>query len=176
MRKLSLAFIFGYLVYFALAAPAPARAAESPPTEASIQELMAVMETRKLTDHTIQQFEAAMAAATRQALAGQGLSQKQEQILGEMHSRIIALVREAMGPETLEPVYLDIYKSSFTQREVDGLLAFYKTEAGQALLNKMPAVMLQAAQAMQQRMAQLMPKIRELQLETFERLKATEEK
>lgn len=86
-----------------------------------------------------------------------------------------ASVRELMRWEVLEPILIDIYRQSFTQSEIDGMLAFYRSEVGQAVIAKMPVVMQNSIQAMQARVAALMPKLQQLQRETVAQLIATEQ-
>jgi hypothetical protein len=163
-------------VLFALIVIQPVIAAESKPTEASIRELMSIMQSRKLFDATMKQIDAMMQASMRQVLAGQALSQKQEEILDEMRSKMVTLVNDEMNPEIFEPMLIDIYKNSFTQQEIDGMRVFYKTDAGKALIDKMPVVMQQSMETMQRRMAVFMPKLQELQRETLEKLRETQQK
>ena len=107
----------------------------------------------------------------RQAMAGQGLSDKQEKIINEMTGRMVAMLKEEMNPEALEPAYVEIYKKTLTQQEVDGMIAFYKTDAGKALVTKMPLIMRQASEIMMQRMQNIFPKLQQMQEQMLRRLK-----
>ena len=69
---------------------------------------------------------------------------------------------------------MGIYRNTFSQAEVDGMLGFYRSPAGQAVIAKMPLVMQNTMQSMQGRMAVMMPRIQELQRDTVARLRATE--
>lgn len=55
---------------------------------------------------------------------------------------------------------IGIYLQSFTQKDVDGMLRFYKSKAGQAVIAKMPVVM---------------PRIQNLTEGTAAKLKATQQ-
>jgi hypothetical protein len=59
-----------------------------------------------------------------------------------------------------------------TQEEVDGIVAFYKTPPGQAMVQKLPALMQASGQRMQQQLAPVMEKLKQLQQETFLQLQA----
>jgi uncharacterized protein len=85
---------------------------------------------------------------------------------------MMAVLGEELDWNTLEPIYADIYTQSFTQQEIDGMIAFYKSEPGQAVLAKMPIVMQKTMQAMQARMASMMPKIEKIRLDAMTQLKA----
>jgi hypothetical protein len=68
---------------------------------------------------------------------------------------------------------IDIYRRSFTQHEIDGMLEFYRTDAGQAVIAKMPLVMENTMAVMQEDLRVMMPRIREIQEDTIARLRAT---
>jgi hypothetical protein len=46
-----------------------------------------------------------------------------------------------MSWEKMKPMYVQLYRDTFEQEEVDGLIAFYKSPAGQAYVTKMPLLM-----------------------------------
>jgi hypothetical protein len=164
------------VVLLACLAMPPAIAAEPPASEASVRALLAVTQSEKLLDSTMGQIDAMMQRSMRQALAGQTLTADQQKIMDRMRARTIALFREDMKWETLEPMFIDIYKRSFTQKEINGMLDFYRSESGQAVIAKMPVVMQNTMQAMQERMAVMMPKIMQLQQEAIAELKASRAK
>ena len=85
-------------------------------------------------------------------------------------------MREAMQWPALEPRFIEIYQASFTQAEVDGMLEFYRSPAGQAVIAKIPGAMQRTMVVMQELMDGMMPRLRELQAQALDRLKATREK
>jgi hypothetical protein len=147
-------------------------AAEPTPTDASVMELLTVTKAQSLMASGIQQIDAAMRARMDQALAGRPLSPEQKKILDDMRVQSMSLIVSELKWEKLAPQYLEVYKKSFTQKEVDGMLAFYKTEAGQAVINKMPAVMQYSMQLMQNMLASLMPKMEKIQKDGLAKLQA----
>jgi hypothetical protein len=68
-------------------------------------------------------------------------------------------MREELSWEKLEPMYLEIYRKSFNQEEVDGILAFYKTPAGAAMIKKMPLVLQESMVAVQKNMGPMMARM-----------------
>jgi hypothetical protein len=54
-----------------------------------------------------------------------------------------------------------------------GMVTFYKTDAGKAVVEKMPLVTENTGEAMQGLLAQLLPKLQKLQEETLSKLNAT---
>ena len=165
-----------YIILLAYFAMCPAIAAEPPASEASVRELLTITQSQKLVDGTMGQVDAMMQRSMKQALAGQTLTADQQKIMDNMRTKMIALFREDMKWETLEPMFIDVYKQSFTQKEVDGMLDFYKSEPGQAVIAKMPLVMQNTMQAMQGRMAVMLPKLQQLQQDAIAELKASRAK
>ena len=73
-------------------------------------------------------------------------------------------------------MYLRTYRASFTQDELDGMMAFYKTPAGIAMTKKMPLVMQNVMGEMQSVMKPMQVKMREIQRETMQELQALPDK
>jgi len=66
----------------------------------------------------------------------------------------------------------EIYRKSFSQSEIDGMLKFYKTPAGKAVIAKMPVVMQNTMQVMQGEMAEMVPKMQQLMADTASQIQA----
>ena len=88
----------------------------------------------------------------------------------------MAILKEMFEWNKLEPMYLRVYQKSFTQQEVDGMIAFYKTPAGQAVISKMPVVMQNTMNEMQQMMGPMMQKIQRMQQDVVAEMKAEGQK
>lgn len=150
----------------------PVMAADPAPTDASLMELLTITKSQALIASTAQQMDLAIRAKMAQALAGHAVSPEQRKILDDMQSQTVNLISTELSWEKLSPQMLEIYKKSFTQSEVDGMLAFYKTDAGQAVINKMPVVMQNTMQQMQNLMATLTPKMEKIQKDGLAQLQA----
>lgn len=154
------------------AAMLPATAADKPASEASVKRLIEASDSKKLVDNVMLQMDSMMKASMKQALADQALTAEQEKVMIETQDKLAGLVKDELKWEVLEPMFLDVYQKTFTQKEVDGMLAFYKSPAGQAVIKKMPQVMQTTMQIMQARMSKLVPKIQQITAEGAEKMKA----
>ncbi|MES2770461.1 MAG: DUF2059 domain-containing protein [Pseudomonadota bacterium] len=153
--------LFSCLNFFAL----PALAAERPVSEASVKRLLEVTNARKMLDGMMSQMDAMMKSSIKQAVPGQTFTPEQEMIMEETQGKVVSAMWDELKWEALEPMYIEVYQKIFTQPEVDGMLAFYKTKSGQAVIRKMPLVMQTTTQMMQSRMAPLIPKIQQIIME-----------
>ena len=170
MRFVLLAVLAG-LAFQAGAAPQHAR-----PTEDSVNRLFEVMHTSQFLDNYLAQVDTMMRSSMRQALHGEQLNAEEQQIMEDMSSELASLVRHEVSWESMRPVMVEVYRNTFSQREVDDMLKFYRSPSGQAVVAKLPAATQQATQTMQQHVSTLMPKIMQLQRDTVAALKRAQER
>lgn len=135
----------------------------APASESSIRTLLNITESRKLVDGIKAQTEGMMDITIKQSLAGKQPSPKQTQAINKMKKNTVAVLQTEMSWNKLEPMYVRLYKETFTQEEVDGMIAFYKTPAGKAVITKMPTLMQKTMIEMQKTMVTMMPKLQQVQ-------------
>jgi hypothetical protein len=162
-------------VVFAVFASQAAPAQDAKPSEASIRQLFEVMHSSKLLDAYVTQIDATVRASMQQAFAGQQPTPKQQKIMDELGRNIASLVKEELNWATFEPMMIEVYRNTFSQLEVDGMLTFYRSEAGQAVIAKLPAAMQQTMTSMQSHVKTLTPKIVQLERDMAAQLKAAGE-
>ena len=129
------------------------------PTSESIDTLLTLTRTDALIDSVYGNVEQTMRQAMAQAVAGKNLSEEQQRYLQAAPARFVAIMKEELSWESLKPMYIEIYRDSFTQEEIDGLIAFYQSPVGMAFVNKMPIVMQKSMTSMQARMQPMMEKM-----------------
>ncbi len=147
-------------------------AADTKPSEASIKELLTLSDAPKLIDGVMGQVDQMMKGMIAQNTKGQQLNAKQQAAIDAFQSKYSALMREEFSWAKIEPMYVRIYQNSLNQDEIDGMLAFYKTPAGQAVIKKMPALMQQIMAEMPAMMGPLMQKMQPLAQQLAADLKA----
>ena len=151
----------------------PALAQDAPPTEQSVRELLSLMQARNMINTAVAQMGTTMRPMMQKALAGrQQLSEREQQIVDDAHARIQSVMREQLRWENFEPMMISTYQKTFTQKEIDGMRAFYSTPIGQSVIAKMPVVMQQNMQAMQSRMADMLPRIQQIAQDMAQQLQA----
>jgi uncharacterized protein len=164
--KVSNLIICGFLLV-----AGPAFANDAPPTEESIQQLLALTNVRQLLDQMNGQMDGLMANAMQSAQQGQALTPERQAVLDRMKEKMAAAVRESLNWDTLEPLYVRTYRASLTQDELDGMISFYKSPAGQAYIKKMPVIMQTILGEMQAMIKPLQQKLADIQKETIQELK-----
>jgi len=153
--------------------PSPASSAPSnPPSEASIKQLLEVAQARKLVDSVMAQMDNLMQQTIAQATRGQKIPAKVQKDIDQQRAEMVTMMKELLDWTKLEPMYVRIYQKTFSQQEIDGMIAFYKTPAGQAVLSKMPTAMQNTIDEMQQLMGPVMQKMQKMQQDVVAGMKA----
>lgn len=165
------------MLLYLCASLAPAWAAEpvksARPTDESLSLLLELSGARSLMDNSIAQIDGVVQQSMQEALQGQEISAEQQAILDDMRRQMMVIMAEEFSWQKLEPVFIRIYADSLTQAEVDGMIDFYRTDAGRAVVAKMPAIMQSTMQALPEMLASMMPRLQKLQAATIEKLDKT---
>ena len=158
----------------AVATVPPAFAQDQKPSEESVRQIFEITHASNLIDSMAKQVEASTRKAIDEALAGRQLTDDQRQMIEDLRARQRAAVHDFLKWENLEPAIVSAYRDNFTQQEVDGLLDFYRSDIGKALIAKMPAVTHSMLEGLQPQMQSLMRRVLQMQDETVARIKATQ--
>lgn len=153
-----------------------ASANDAPPTDDSIRQLLEITDAHNLLDTMKAQVNGMVTASIQQAQQSAPLTPEKQAILDGMRTKMLAAMDEALNWDALLPIYLRTYRESFTQDELDGITAFYKSPAGQAFIKKMPAIMQNMMGEIQTIMKPIRQKLMQIQRETQRRLEDLQSK
>jgi hypothetical protein len=143
MRKLA---VVSTVILLAVAGAARADEASK---KTKIEELFQLTNVDRMVGQILGQVRSMQTAQTeRMAMSAEARSRTHE-----IQDRIQALIARALSWDKIKPEYIALYAETFTEEEIDGMLAFYKSPAGRAMLEKMP-VLMQRSMALSQRMMQ----------------------
>ena len=152
----------------ALTLSLPVHAAPASPE--SVEQLLKLMQVDKLMSATFDQMNGVMKTAMQQVTKGKPLSADEQAIVDKQQQKMIAILKEEMSWDKLKDDYVRIYQGTFSQEEIDSLLAFYKSPACQAYVSKQPELMKRSMLIMQQRMGPMMQRIQAMTEETAREL------
>jgi uncharacterized protein len=141
---------------FSLSAPA------APPSDQSINQLLQLTKVDKHMDSVFTQMEGAMKASLQQVTKGKPLSADEQAVLDRQQAKMAGIMKEELSWEKMKGRYVQAYRETFSQEEIDGLIAFYQTPVGQSFVSKQPGLMKRTTTILQQRMGPLMQKIQKM--------------
>lgn len=93
------------------------------------------------------------------------MSAKDKEILANFESKMLATFKAESGWETMKPELVALYAKTYTEEEIDSILAFYKSPAGQAMIEKTPEIIAQSSAIAQGHFQTMQPKLQALFLE-----------
>jgi len=144
----------------------PARAQESTKT-ANIEELLKLSNMESLSQQIYGQIRA-MTSKQLDSIAG---SEKTKAEAAEVVDKLMARIQDRFSWDKMKPEYVRLYDEVYSDAEIAGILAFYKSPAGQAYLTKMPQLMGKSMEMAQRQMADVMPGIQRITKEAAEKSK-----
>jgi hypothetical protein len=164
----------GLFLTLLLMATGPCIAAPTDPaSDASIEEYLKVSNAQALIESMKGQVGAFIKNSMQQATQGKPVTPQRQAILDHMAQQMSDLVAQTLNWDSLKPMYMRVYHDSFTQSEIDGIIKFYKTPAGKAMINKLPLVMQNVMSEMQGLIKPMQQKMVQIQHETMEQIEAT---
>ena len=145
-------------------------------TEASVKELLQVTESEQMVDQVNAQMESIMSQSIQQVQKQQGklLTDAQVEVVHKYSKKMADVMAKGMTWSDLEPAMVKIYQDNFTQEDINGLIAFYKTPLGKTTIEKMPVVMQQSMTVGQDAMMKVMPELTEVMKGFVSELRAVE--
>ena len=158
---------------FLSATPFLCHAAE--PSQESIEKLLKVTQTQKMVEQMIPQIEGMMKSVADKEIDAQNLPPEQsaeaKALSASITKKVIPILRDQLSWGNLKKIYIPIYRESFTQEEIDGLIAFYSSPAGNALVVKMPIVAQKSMAATQQLIVPMMQQMQKAVAEATAEMK-----
>jgi uncharacterized protein len=145
---------------------------DAPPSDASLQELASVSREQEAFNGLKPQLDAMITASVNQVSKGRSMTPERQAVVDRMREKIIGAFNESFNFESLQAITVRIYQATYTQDEVDGLIAFYKTPAGQALINKKPLMLQNMMDEMRVLMRPLVQRIEQIKGEADQEIKA----
>jgi hypothetical protein len=135
---------------------------------AKIDELMRITKVESISAQVGGQIRAMM----MNQLNAAGLPEESKAGAAGMMNKVIAQVEERMSWDKLKPEYMKVYGDVFSEEEITGIVAFYKTPIGRAMLAKMPQLMSKSMEIGQRRMADLIPEVQRRMQEVMQKYKS----
>jgi uncharacterized protein len=135
---------------------------DAPPSDESIQELSTLSHRDEVYRGMKSQLDATISSSIKEASQGQAATPERQAVLDRMRAKMVAAFDESFNAEAMQNLTVRIYQATYTQDEVDGLIAFYKT----------PLLMQNSMQEMQALMRPMIQRIKQIKEEGEQEMKA----
>jgi hypothetical protein len=125
---------------------------------AKIEEMMQVTYADRMFKQTFDQIKTMQMAQLNKMEVPAGERQAAE----EIQQKTMALLSDRMSWDKLKPALVKVYSETYTEEEINGIVAFYKSQAGQAMLEKSPLLMQRVMAMSQELVGDLTPEIKRI--------------
>lgn len=132
----------------------------TPPSAESVETLLQVARAESMTSMAWTAMDQVMRQSMQQATAGQNLTPEQRRQMDAVPPTMTRLIREELSWSSMKPDFVALYREVYTQEEIDAQIAFYRSPAGQSILDKTPAVMQRSIALTQARMQAFYPRLK----------------
>jgi hypothetical protein len=132
----------------------------APPSDADIERLLKASRAESMLNAILPQMETMQRQQFEQLTAGKELNAEQKAEAERIQARTNQVMREALAWEQMRPLYVDVYKQTFTSEDVRAIAKFYESKAGRSLLDKTPTLMQNLMTAIQQKMIPVLQELR----------------
>lgn len=141
---------------------------------ASAEELFTLIHPEKLIEQMLSQANEQTTQMMSQMFPNLQLTERQKKEQADFQARVMALIKDSLSWESIKPDYIKLYADSFTDEELTGIIGFYKSPPGHAMLEKTPDLLKSANVMMSARMHEVTPKLRQM-MEDFQKQAAAEQ-
>ncbi len=139
----------------------PAAHADDASKRTKIAELLTVLKVNQVPEQIISGANQQAEALGHREFGATETADQQKQV-ADLRQKVNTLISSAVDWKVMEPDFVAAYASVYTEPEIDGILAFYKSPSGQALLKNGPALVQKSSQIVQTRMTTIQPQLREI--------------
>ncbi len=103
-----------------------------------IEQLLVLTNSASMIDQMFDQLRGVIAQQREMLNLGK---EDSKEMTAEIENLTFGILRERLSWDKLQPKFVELYAETFTEEEVEGMVAFYRSPAGRASIEKMPKLM-----------------------------------
>lgn len=134
---------------------------------AKAEELLNLMNMPENTEKSFAMFKKMMPAQMEKMRQATGQTNHPANVSAQT-DKIMDVITSELSWQKMKADYIALYADTFTDEELEAIIAFYKSPAGQALVKKQPELMKRSMELSQKTMLQVMPRIQAMAREMAE--------
>jgi uncharacterized protein len=129
--------------------------------DAKVEELLTLMKVEAMQKQMMDNMQQMITNQLKSTMPSGSDAAKAD----EKQKKMFALIAEKTSWQSMKPIYIKVYSDTYNDTEVDGILLFYRSAAGKAMVDKQPALLSKITTTMQATMADLAPQIQKIMTE-----------
>ena len=150
----------------------PAAHADDASRRAKAEEMLQLTKAGPALQEQLKNLQDRVDSLAKQQFGQGAMSPEQTKLSTEYLKQVDTITSDEVGWDKLHPAILQDYADSFTEPELDGIIAFYKSPSGQALIAKTPAVLSKTNTIVTDKIKEMQPKLASLTQDYAAKIKA----
>jgi len=115
--------------------------ADAASKDAKIDQFLTLIKASALQDQIFTQLSQQIDRATLGLAQQAGIpAPEQRSATADLQAKMLAAMKEFMSWDKLKPGMVEAYRNAYSEEELDGMIAFFKSPVGQAYLAKSPTI------------------------------------
>ncbi|MDP9037750.1 MAG: DUF2059 domain-containing protein [Acidobacteriota bacterium] len=129
--------------------------------KAKAQEMLTILHLDRMVNGVMQNAMQQTSALVSQHYGG-NVPPAGAAALSDFQKKLAAVLEPQIGWPAIQPEYVKLFVAQFPEEQLDTMLAFYKSPAGKALVEKLPSIEQEVGKTLQTRVQSLQPKVRQM--------------
>lgn len=159
------------LTGFAMLAALPMRADDAS-KQAKLHEMFRLAHIDQAMTQAFEQQTQQLPKMMQAMFPGAKITPEQQKDIDAFSKKMLGIVQTEASWTKLEPQFTQIYASTYSEQEIDGLIAFYKSPVGQEMVAKQPELVNKSQGITQNMMVDLQPKMRDAVMQFAKEMQA----
>mgnify|MGYP001074033524 CR=1 FL=1 len=159
--------LIGILLIFSVSA-----SAETDSRREQVEDLLELMDASSIINSMYSQMDIMLQNMSKEL----GVKPSEKVIFDEYYSKMINVMREEMSWAKMKEPMINIYLNNFNEKEISDVIAFYKSDTGQAFITKTPKLTQESMQIGQNLTTAAIPRIREISKQLKQQLALARDK
>lgn len=143
-----------------LCAASPLAHADDASKRHKIGELFTLIQIDKTMQQVATQQVTQAQRAMKTMFPDAKISPDQQKDLDAFLQKILAITQQSLSWSKLQPQFTDLYASTYTEEEIDGMIAFYRSPVGTAMIARQPEILSKSQAISQAQLAEVQPQLR----------------
>lgn len=142
----------------------------APVQDASIEKLLTLTEARKLHESIISDSDELIDSSIRPIINREKMTPEQQASMDSFFTKYKAIIKDELSWNKMLPSYIQIYRETFTDQELNELIAFYESPTGQMFVKKTPVILDKTSRIMQRKMVSILTRMDSALTETMKEM------
>ena len=139
----------------------------APAQDATIEKLLILTEAQKLSDSAISDSDEIIETTLKPVLQLDNMTAEKKKIVESFLNKYKHIIKEEFSWKKMMPDYIRIYRETFTEEELQSLVAFYESPTGQMFIKKTPAIMDKTSDLLRLKMVSILSRMNTALKETM---------